>query len=65
MVTLETDTKFTRPGMILLMTGVVALLLRLVVRSAPLVGGLLGFVLLFGGIFCAVGGIVLLIKKRS
>ena len=65
MVTLETDTKFTRPGMILLITGVVALLLRLVVKSAPLIGGLLGWLLLLGGIFFVIGGVFLLIKKRD
>lgn len=65
MVALETDTKFTRPGVILVITGVVALFLRLIVRGAPLIGGLLGWLLLLGGVFFIVGGIFLLIKKRS
>jgi len=62
---LETDTKFTRPGVALLVTGVVALLLRLVIDKVPLIGGLLAWVCLLGGLFFIVGGIFLLIKKRG
>ena len=65
MVTLETDTKFTRPGAVLLVAGVASLLLRLVIRALPLVGGLLNIVLLLAGIFFLIGGAFLLIKKRS
>ena len=65
MVTLETDTKFTRPGAVLLVAGVASLLLRLVIRGLPLVGGLLNIVLLLAGIFFLIGGAFLLIKKRS
>lgn len=62
---LETDEKFRRPGVILLVTGVVALLLRFVVNAVPLIGGLLSWVCLLGGIFFVIGGIFLLIKKRD
>lgn len=62
---LETDSKFTRPGVILLVTGVVALLLRMVVDAIPVVGGLLAWVCLLGGLFFIVGGIFLLIKKSG
>lgn len=62
---LETDEKFRRPGVILLATGVVALLLRLVIGSVPLIGGLLSWVCLLGGIFFVIGGAFLLIKKRD
>jgi len=62
---LETDGKFTRPGIVLLITGVVALLLRLVIRSVPVIGGLLGWICLLGGIFFVIGGIFLLVKKSS
>ena len=65
MVKLETDSTFTRPGVALLVCGVVALLLRLLLRGVPLIGGLLGFVLLLGGIFFIVGGVFLLIKNRE
>ena len=65
MVTLETDTKFTRPGAVLFVAGVASLLLRLVIRGLPLVGGLLNIVLLLAGIFFLIGGAFLLIKKRS
>jgi hypothetical protein len=65
MVALETDSKFTRPGMVLLVTGIVAILLRGVIRGLPLLGGLLAWVFLLSGIFFIVGGIFLLIKKRG
>lgn len=65
MVTLESDTKFTRPGAVLLVAGVAAILLRFVLRGLPLIGGLLNIVLLLAGIFFIVGGIFLMIKKRS
>ena len=62
---LERDPKFARPGAALLVTGVVALLLRAVVDGIPLVGGLLEWAALLGGIFSIIGGIFLLIKKRE
>lgn len=62
---LETDGKFTRPGAILLVTGVVALILRAVVDGIPWIGGLLSWVCLLGGIFFIVGGIFLLVKKSG
>lgn len=65
MVALETDSKFTRPGVVLLVTGVVAILLRGLIRGLPLIGGLLAWVFLLAGIFFVVGGIFLLIKKRD
>lgn len=65
MVALETDSKFTRPGMVLLVTGIVAILLRGVIRGLPLLGGLLAWIFLLSGIFFVVGGIFLLIKKRG
>ena len=65
MVALETDSKFTRPGVVLLITGIVAILLRGVIRGLPLLGGLLAWVFLLSGIFFIVGGIFLLIKKRG
>lgn len=57
--------KIRQPGVILLVTGVAALLLRAVVDGVPWVGGLLSVVFLLGGIFFIVGGIFLLIKKRG
>ena len=65
MVAMETDSKFTRPGMVLLITGIVAILLRGVIRGLPLLGGLLAWVCLLAGIFFIVGGAFLLIKKRD
>lgn len=62
---LETDDKFRRPGVVLLITGVVALVLRLVVDGIPWIGGLLSWVCLLGGIFFIIGGIFLLIKKSG
>ncbi len=51
--------------MVLLVTGIVAILLRGVIRGLPLLGGLLAWVFLLSGIFFIVGGIFLLIKKRG
>lgn len=65
MVALETDDKFRRPGIVLLVSGVVALLLRLVISGVPLIGGLLAWVCLLGGIFFIIGGAFLLITKRN
>lgn len=65
MVAMETDSKFTRPGMVLLITGIVAILLRGVIGGLPLLGGLLAWVFLLAGIFFIVGGAFLLIKKRD
>lgn len=65
MMQLETDGKFTRPGAILLVTGVVALVLRAVVDGIPWIGGLLSWVCLLGGILSIIGGIFLLIKKSE
>jgi len=65
MLTRETDEKFTRPGVTLLATGALALLLRLILRNVPVVGGLLGVVMLLGGIFFLVGGAFLLVKKKA
>ncbi|MGZ0175668.1 MAG: hypothetical protein ACKVIQ_02220 [Acidimicrobiales bacterium] len=62
---LETDGKFTGPGAILLVTGVVVLVLRTVVDGIPWIGGLLSLVCLLGGIFSIIGGIFLLIKKSE
>ena len=62
---LETDGKFTRPGVVLLVTGVVALLVRSLIDKVPLIGGLLSWVCLLGGIFFIVGGIFLLVKPRG
>ena len=65
MVALETDSEFTRPGIVLLVTGIVAIMLRGVIRGRPLLGGLLSWVLHLSGIFFIVGGVFLLIKKRG
>lgn len=65
MVGIETDTKFRRPGMVLLVAGVVALLLRLVISGVPWIGGLLAWVCLLAGIFFIIGGAFLLITKRN
>ena len=62
---LETDGKFTRPGVILLITGVIALVIRPIIDGLPAIGGLLAWVCLLGGIFFIVGGIFLLIKKSG
>lgn len=62
---IETDDKFRRPGVVLLITGIAAILLRGVAGWVPLIGGLLSFVFLLAGIFFIVGGIFLLIKKRG
>ena len=62
---LETDGKFTRPGVVLLVTGVVALFLRAIIDGVPVIGGLLSWVCLLGGIFFIVGGIFLLVKPRG
>ncbi len=62
---LETDPKFTRPGVLLVTTGVVALVLRLFVDSLPLIGGLAALVFLLGGLLAIVGGAVLLVKKSG
>ena len=65
MVTLEDNPTFKKPGVMLLLTGVVALVLRSLVKAIPLIGGLLSWVMFLGGVFFIVGGIFLLIKKRS
>ena len=62
---LETDTTFRRPGVILLGTGVIALVLRSIIDGLPVVGGLLSWACLLAAVFCIVGGIFLLIKKRG
>lgn len=62
---LETDLKFTRPGVMLLLTGIASLLLRLVIGNVPAVGGLLSGVLLIAGLFFVAGGVFLLIKKGN
>jgi len=64
-VQLENDGKFTRPAAILVVTGVVALVLRAVVDGIPWIGGLLSWVCLLGGIFFIVGGIFLVINKSG
>lgn len=65
MVNIETNPTFTKPGVALLVTGVAALLLRVLLRGVPLIGGLLGVVMFLAGIFFIIGGGFLLIKKKN
>lgn len=62
---IETDEKFRRPGTLLLGGGVVLLLTRFIVGWLPLVGDLLSWMFLVAGIFGIIGGLFLLISKRS
>lgn len=41
------------------------MLLRLVIRSVPAIGGLLAWICLLAGIFLIIGGVFLLIKKSG
>lgn len=62
---IETDEKFRRPGTLLLGTGIVLMVARFVIGAIPLIGGALSWMFLVAGIFGIVGGLFLLISKRS
>lgn len=52
------------PGSALLVLAVAAFLLRFVVVHIPVIGGLLGFILLFAIVFGLVGGLYLTFTNR-
>lgn len=61
----ELDTKFRKPGITSLVTGVVLFVAKGVLGAIPLIGGVLGFVAFWAGLLFIAGGIFLLISKRS
>lgn len=65
MVKLETDEKFKRPGIVLLLTGIGLFIARIFVGWIPLIGGLLAFICTIAGIALVLGGIFLLVTKRN
>ncbi len=55
----------TRPGVTLIIVGIVAYFLRPVLDGLPLVGGIVGSILLIASIFFVVGGIWIMFMGRA
>jgi len=54
-----------RPGLTLIVVGIVALLVRNVFAWIPLIGGAMSAILLFAGVFFVIGGIWMFVVGRS
>jgi len=65
MVKLETDEKFKRPGIVLLLTGIGLFIARIFLGLIPLIGGMLAFICTIAGIVMILGGLFLLVTKRN
>lgn len=62
---IETDPKFRRPGVVLLITGILFIVAQSLVGWIPFIGGLMSVILVLAGVFMILGGLFLLITKRS
>ncbi|MCP3853907.1 MAG: hypothetical protein GY745_13865 [Actinomycetia bacterium] len=58
-------TLLNRPGVVLVVTGILAYLVRPVVGAVPLLGGVLSIIFLLLAIFMVVGGVWMLIIGRG
>lgn len=54
-----------RPGLTLIIVGVLAFLVRNVFDWVPLIGGAMGAILMFASVFFVVGGIWMFVVGRS
>lgn len=55
----------TRPGITLIVVGILAFLIRMVIDGVPVVGGMLSGILLVASVFFVVGGLWIFVMGRA